>query len=324
MTKHLTSAQRYHLFVEHQNRGTRKEKTQKEIAAEIGKSPSTVCREYKRNATPKVGYNDTKAQAMAEGRRSHGVPHNKTPRLLLWGIEQWIKEEQWSPAQIVGKLAKEGTRISRQKIYNHIHADQSGELLANTRHKGKYKRKAKKERKPTRATNIPNRTSIHERPKEADRSRFGDWEMDLIVGKDGYGAILVLAERSTSYCIIEKLPHGKNAREIAKAVIRLLYAYRLTGILTITTDNGSEFAAHQLITKGLNGVTVYFADSYCSWQKGLVEYTNKLIRQYIPKGTDFSTVTPAFVKKIQTRLNRRPREKLNFSTPTIEFFKHFR
>ncbi len=111
--------------------------------------------------------------------------------------------------------------------------------------------------------------------------------MDLIIGKDGYGAILVLAERNTSYCIIEKLPHGKNARDIAKAVIRLLYAYRLTGVLTITTDNGSEFSAHQEITKGLKGVVVYFADSYCSWQNGLVEYTNKLIRQYIPKGTDF-------------------------------------
>ena len=251
MTKHLTSAQRYHLFVEHQNRGTRKEKTQKEIAAEIGKHPSTVSREYKRNATARGGYNDTRAQTMAEGRRSHGEPHNKTPRLLLWRIEQWITEEQWSPAQIVGTLAKEGTRISKQTIYNHIHADRSGRLLANTRHKGKYNRKAKKERKPTRATNIPNRTSIHDRPKEADGSRFGDWEMDLIIGKDGYGAILVLAERNTSYCIIEKLPHGKNAREIAKAVIRLLYAYRLTGVLTITTDNGSEFSAHQEITKGL-------------------------------------------------------------------------
>lgn len=85
-----------------------------------------------------------------------------------------------------------------------------------------------------------------------------------------------------------------------------------------------DFSAHQEITKGLKGVVVYFADSYCSWQKGLVEYTNKLIRQYIPKGTDFTTVTPRFVKKIQTKLNRRPREKLNFSTPTAEFFKHFR
>lgn len=310
--------------MEHQNRGTRKERTLKEIAADIGKHPSTVCREYKRNATRRGGYNDTRAQAMAEGRRSHGEPHNKTPRLLLWRIEQWITEEQWSPAQIVGILAKEGTRISKQTIYNHIHADKSGKLLANTRHKGKYNRKAKKGRKPTKATNIPNRISIHDRPKEADGSRFGDWEMDLIVGRDGYGAILVLAERKTSYCIIEKLPHGKNAKEIAKAVIRLLYAYRLTGVLTITTDNGSEFSAHRMITNGLNGVTVYFADSYCSWQKGLVEHTNKLIRQYIPKGTDFSTVTTAFVKKIQSKLNRRPREKLDFSTPAIEFFKHFR
>lgn len=310
--------------MEHQNRGTRKEKTQKEIAAEIGKHPSTVSREYKRNATSRGGYNDTGAQAMAEERRSNGEPHNKTPRLLLWRIEQWIKDEQWSPAQIVGTLGKEGTHISKQTIYNLIHADKSGELLANTRHKGKYNRKSKRERKPTKATNIPNRTSIHDRPKEADGSRFGDREMDLIVGKDGYGAILVLTERNTSYCIIEKLPHGKNAKAIAKAVIRLLYAYRLKGVLTITTDNGSEFAAHQEITGGLKGVVVYFADSYCSWQKGLVEYTNKLIRQYIPKGTDFATVTPQFVKKIQTKLNRRPREKLNFSTPTAEFFKHFR
>jgi len=260
---------------------------------------------------------------MAERRRSHSEPHNKKPRLLLWRIEQWIKDEQWSPAQIVGILAKEGTHISKQTIYNYIHADKSGELLANTRHKGKYNRKSKKERQPTKATNIPNRTSIHDRPKEADGSRFGDREMDLIIGKDGYGAILVLAERNTSYCIIEKLPHGKNAKEIAKAVIRLLYAYRLTGVLTITTDNGSEFSAHQEITKGLKGVVVYFADSYCSRQKGLVENTNKLIRQHIPKGTDFATITPGFVKKIQTKLNRRPREKLNFSTPKTEFFKHF-
>ena len=323
MYSQLNSAQRYHLFVERQNKGTRKEKTQKEIAAEIGKHPSTVSREYKRNATAKGGYNDIKAQRKADERRHKAEPHNKIPRLLWWRIEQWIIEEQWSPAQIVGVLAKEGTKISRQTIYNHIHDDPTGKLLANTRHRGKYNRKKKKESRPTKATNIKNRTSIHERPPEADGSRFGDWEMDLIVGKDGYGAILVLVERSTSYAIIEKLPHGKNAKEVAKAVVRLLFAYRIQGVLTITTDNGSEFAAHQDITKGLKGVTVYFADSYCSWQKGLVEYTNKLIRQYIPKGTDFASVTPQFIKKIQTKLNRRPREKLNFSTPVKQFFKHF-
>ena len=309
--------------MEHQNKGTRRAKTRKEIAAEIGKHPSTVSREYKRNATKKGGYNDITAQTMAESRRKHGAPHNKTPRLLLWRIERYIKEEQWSPAQIAGFLAKEGIRISRQTIYNHIHADTTGELLANTRHKGKYNRKKHQGHRPTKAANIPNRTSIHDRPTQADGSRFGDWEMDLIVGKNGYGAILVLTERSTNYCIIEKLPHGRNAKAIAKAVIRLLFAYWLEGVLTITTDNGSEFSAHQQITRGLKDVVAYFADSYCSWQKGLVEYTNKLIRQYIPKGTDFNTITPNFIKEIQAKLNRRPREKLNFSTPKTEFFKHF-
>ncbi|MBD5310885.1 MAG: IS30 family transposase [Bacteroides sp.] len=170
--------------MEHQNRGTRKEKTQKEIAAEIGKHPSTISREYKRNATSRGGYNDTKAQEMTESRRGHAAPHNKTPQLLLWRIEQWITDEQWSPAQIVEVLvlAKEDIHISRQTIYNYIHADKSGRLLVNTRHKGKYNRRSKKGKKPTKATNIPDRTSIHERPDEADGSRFGDWEMDLIIG----------------------------------------------------------------------------------------------------------------------------------------------
>ena len=308
--------------MERQNQGPKRAKTQAQIAAEMGVHPSTIGREYKRNATVNGGYNDTVAQQKADQRKQRSAPNNKKDRLLWWRIEQWIIEYQWSPAQIVGVLKKEGTRICKQTIYNHIHADDSGKLLANTRHKGKYNKSVKKAKKPNKSK-IKNRTSIHDRPLEADGSRFGDWEMDLIIGKNGYGAILVLTERSTNYVIIEKLPHGRNARQIAKAVVKLLYAYRLKGVLTITTDNGFEFAAHELITRGLNGVVVYFADSYCSWQKGLVEYTNKLIRQYIPKGSDFSQFTPQFIKKIQYKLNKRPREKLNFSTPMIEFFKHF-
>jgi len=260
---------------------------------------------------------------MAEARRSRAAGHNKKPRLLAWRIQEMTRGKQWSPAQIAGFLSKEGTHNCKQTIYNLIHADASGELLANTRHKGKYIRKAKPQRKPTRATSIKDRVSIHDRPKEADGSRFGDWEMDLIIGKSGYGAILVLMERSTNYAIIRKLPHGKNAKEVAKEAVRLLFACRLKGVITITTDNGSEFAEHKYICERLKGVTVYFADSYCSWQKGAVENTNKLIRQYIPKGTDFDTVADAFIMKVQKKLNSRPREKLSFSTPRDEFFKHF-
>lgn len=310
--------------MEFQNRGTKKQKTQSEIAKEMGLSQSTVSREYRRNALPKGGYDDRRAQQMAESRRSSDTPHNKKPRLLMWRVENMIIDDQLSPAQIVGVLRKEGTRISEQTIYNHIHADKSGKLLENTRHKGKYNRKSEPKKRQAKATNIKDRVSIHDRPREADGSRFGDWEMDLIIGKNGYGAILVLMERSTNYAIIRKLPHGKNAKGVAKAVVSLLYAYRLEGVLTITTDNGSEFSEHKYISEKLNGVTVYFADPYSSWQKGAVENTNKLIRQYIPKGTDFNTITDAFIMKVQKKLNRRPREKLNFSTPTTEFFKHFK
>jgi len=136
--------------------------------------------------------------------------------------------------------------------------------------------------------------------------------MDTIVGKNGRGAILTLTERSTNFILMEKLTHGKEATYAAKAAIRLLLPYMGDGVKTITTDNGSEFCAHEKITKALEGVTFYFADSYCSWQKGAIENANKLIRQYIQKGTDFAKVIPAFIKKIQAKINARPREKLNF------------
>ena len=199
-----------------------------------------------------------------------------------------------------------------------IRQDRTGELAKNCRHKMKYTRK-NKGMHVTKATNIKNRVSIHQRPIEADGKRFGDWEMDLIVDKGG-NAILTMIERSTNYLLMAKLKEGKKAMPLAMTVRRLLLPYKGT-LKTITTDNGSEFAAHEWITDKL-GVQVYFTDSYSSWQKGAVENTNKLVRQYIPKGTDISTITDAFVMKIQKKINARPREKLKFSTPKDEFFKY--
>ena len=167
------------------------------------------------------------------------------------------------------------------------------------------------------------RAAVYEdRPAEADGKRFGDFETDLIV--DAYGhAILVLPERMTVFVTMEKLPYGKRAKPLAKTVVRLLYAYRKY-LKTITTDNGSEFAAHLDITaglrmKGLDDVTVYFADSYCSWQKGAVENVNKLIRQYIPKKSNFNNIPDQYVKNVAKKLNLRPRKKLGFSNPKTEF-----
>ena len=196
-----------------------------------------------------------------------------------------IIEENWSPRQISGVLAKEGIHICHQTIYNYVHKNKE-RLSQYLPHKLCYRRREKKQHRLTKATNIPNRTSIHERPAEANGKRFGDWEMDLIVDSC-QRVILTLVERSTNFLMMEKIKTGKKSEPIAKTVVRLLMPYRKT-VKTITTDNGSEFASHQLITKGLHmkgkdDVIVYFADAYSSWQKGCVENTNKLIRRYIPK-----------------------------------------
>lgn len=316
MYKHLTREQRYAIYL-----GKQKHETNKAIAQAINVSESTVCRELKRHATKNGKYLWIQADESAT-RKKHRAPGNRAVRPeVRWRVEQLIKDEQWSPKQISGFLAKEGIHISHETIYRFIREDETGELARNCRHKMKYARKARK-KKETKATNIRNRVSIHERPAEADGKRFGDWEMDLIVDKDNH-AILTMIERSTNFLLMAKLKHGKKAMPVAKTVWRLLMPYKGDKLLTITTDNGSEFAEHQWISRQLGGVPVYFTDSYSSWQKGAVENTNKLIRQYIPKATDISMITDNYITKVQKKINRRPREKLNFSTPIKEFYKHY-
>ncbi len=139
--------------------------------------------------------------------------------------------------------------------------------------------------------------------------------MDLIVDGQQH-VILTLVERSTNMLMMERIPTGKKAEPIAKAVTRLLMPYRGT-IKTITTDNGSEFAAHHLITKGLymrgkEDVIVYFTDAYSSWQKGCIENTNKLIRKYIPKQANFNLFSDAYIKKIQKKIKPPTQRKIEF------------
>ena len=119
--------------------------------------------------------------------------------------------------------------------------------------------------------------------------------------------------------MMERLPRGKNPDGVAQAVTRLLWPYR-RNVLTITADNGPEFRSHRNVAEELR-TTVYFADSYASWQKGAIENMNKLVRQYIPKVTDFNELSDEFIHSVQLKINRRPREKLNFSTPKDEFFR---
>lgn len=306
MYKHLISEQRYTISMMLQ-KGVQK----KDIAAVIGVSPSTITREIKRNSGVRGKYTWESAQSNATYRKNR-KPGNRTVKEAIWQeAKDLLTTGKWSPEQISGRLAREGRHLSHETIYKKIRRDKAdgGNLYKSCRHRLKHRHKSVGETH----IKIPNRTSIHDRPKEADGKRFGDLEMDTIVGKNNKGAIVTIVDRSTNWLIMRKLPHGKEAKEAAKVIVHLLEPYK-KWIKTITTDNGSEFFCHEYITKKL-GVKVYFADPHAPWQKGAVENMNGLIRQYIPKGTDFRKISQQKIKMIQRKINARPREKLNFLTP---------
>lgn len=206
--------------------------------------------------------------------------------------------------------------VSPERIYQYIRKDRvnEGNLYTFLRHKLKNRKRAVGKHYP-----VANRTSIEDRPEIVEnKSRFGDWEMDTIIGANQKGAILTLTERLTNFIFIAKLPFGKNAKELSKVLIHKLLPYK-KHVLTITTDNGAEFANHLEITEKINAI-VYFAHAYCSWEKGAIENANKLIRQYVKKEDDLNNYSQAQLNIIQHNINSRPRKKHKYQTPTNLFY----
>ena len=310
---HLTREQRYTISAMNKQGCT-----QKQIAEAINKDKSVVCRELKRNAHSNGKYFFTSAQEMATSRKER----MKKPRKL----HQWLKNEiielikqDWSPQQIEGRLKLENKPfVCHETIYKIIRQDKAegGTLYKHTRHKLKHRK-----RPVGKKITIKNRVTIDQRPEiVAARQRFGDWEIDTIVGQNNRGAIVTMVERKTAFMMMEKLEHGKNATKLAKVVVRLLTAY-INHVHTITGDNGTEFADHQTIAKMLK-TQFFFTHPYSSWEKGLVENTNKLVRQYITKKTDFNVLNEQEIKEIQYKINNRPRKNLNFYSPKEIFFRY--
>ena len=316
MYNQLTSEQRSQIFAYLQDGIARKI-----ICERVGISQSTLCRELKRNSGKHGKYTWQLAHQKAMERRERICINRRTPSWIVNKALRLLREEDWSPKQISGFLKLNGIGISHERIYREIRSDETGELKRHCRHKMKYRRHKGHKRKASGRTLIPNRISIHQRPTEADGSRFGDWEMDLVIGKGQKSAVLTMTERNTNMFLQSKL-NSKKPDVVARTAWRLLLPYK-AHVLTITTDNGSEFMNHEWLSRRI-GATVYFADPFCSGQKGAVENANKLFRQYFPKGTDFREVEQVDLDKIQTKINRRPREKLNFSSPLEQFIKHFR
>lgn len=182
------------------------------------------------------------------------------------------------------------------------------------RRKRKYKKRCVVE---DRRGKLVNTQSIHERPEDVDqRSRYGDYEVDLIIGANHKGGLLSMNDRRTGKVKIRKI-ESKNSKHIAKLIVAALRKEK-GHIHTITSDNGREFADHEYVSKKL-GITFYFADPYSSWQRGSNENLNGLIRQYFPKKTNFDQVTKDQVKKVENQLNRRPRKRYGFRSPLEEF-----
>lgn len=292
----------------------------KGIAATIGVCVSTIYRELHRNGNPR-SYDPVEAHRRATARKNRlHKPRKYTPEKKRM-VHKFIRERQWSPKQVYGYCRANGIEmVSHETIYADIRLDKAagGDLWTFMLHRMKHRNRAQYSYK----TPIPNRVDIDQRPPEADGTRFGDFEMDLIVGANGKQTMLTLMDRYTNMGMIYKLRNGKNAQEVAMAVFRLLLPYK-RHLKTITTDNGPEFAAHELITK-LLGVNVYFAKPYHSWEKGGIENYNMLVRQYIPKGADFNEYNDKMIMEIQKKINSKPRAKHGFKSPKQVFFNLIR
>jgi len=286
--------------------------TQRDIAELVKTTQSTISRELARNRGER-GYRHKQAQLKTDDRRKEASHATKMTVSMVSFVEAKL-EQEWSPEQISGWLLEnKQILISHEAIYLHIWADKKsgGGLYKNLRRQGK-KYDKRRNGISTRG-HIKDRVCIEERPFIVeDKSRVGDWEIDTVVGKGHSGALVTIVERVTK-TLVSKRVNRKTADEVTKATIELLTPYKDV-VHTITADNGKEFAYHKKISEALSA-DVYFAHPYSSWERGLNENTNGLLRQYFPKDTDFKKVTTTAVIRAVNRLNTRPRKNLGFKTP---------
>jgi IS30 family transposase len=289
----------------------------KDICRAIGKDKSVLSRELKRNSS-KRGYWAKLANDYANERKERFRRQRKFTEELKGYIIKCLTEEQWSPEQIVGDAKRRGMKmVSTERIYQFIREDKRdvGTLWKHCRHRLKHRKRPVGGRKVI----IPDKVSIDERPTVVnEKQRFGDWEIDTIAGPENNGAILTATERLTGLQKKKKLPKGKNAKALAKELFYMLLPYK-NFVHSITSDNGTEFYEHKRIAKMLH-TNYYFAHPYASWERGLNEYTNGLIRQHIPKKEAFAKYADADIQNFQHKINRRPRKLLNFETPKFKFF----
>lgn len=322
--KQLDLEQRYKIEA-YKNAG----KNQTEIALLVGVDKSTISREFKRN-TPNRGpgaklYFAKKAQQKTMERHRQKEKSTKFSLALKLQMKLWMINKKYSPELIKAKWDKDKIRgVSHECMYQFIwhckHTNNKNnlefkELYKHLKH-GKRRRK-RGNYKDTRGL-IPNRVSIINRPKIVERrKRFGDMEVDLIMGKNHKSALLVTVERSTLMTTIDKLK-GKNSTVITAKIIKRMK--KLPPIKTMTFDNDQAFTQHEKIANALS-IKTYFTRPYTSQDKGTIENRNGVIRQFFPKKTDFNLVENKEIKRVEKELNNRPIRKFRYLTPKEVFLR---
>ncbi|MCX5192709.1 IS30 family transposase [Streptomyces sp. NBC_00249] len=324
-SRYLCEADRIHIADR-----LREKATIRAIAAELGRSPSTVSREVRRNRHPGSGqYRPHAVQARADARRPRPKPSKTGRNPELRAAVQAGLDQRWSPEQICQALRRTfpdrpEMHVVHETVYQALYVQGRGELrreLAGALRSGRARRRPQRQANSRQPRFTDPMVMISERPAEAaDRAVPGHWEGDLIIGKDGSSAIGTLVERATRYVMLLHLPDGRSAEHVRDALIATVQALPSHLKRSLTWDQGSEMASHRSFTTATD-VPVYFCDPASPWQRGSNENTNGLLRQYFPKGTNLAVHTRDRLDAVAAQLNGRPRKTLDWETPAERLHK---
>jgi transposase, IS30 family len=294
----------------------------REIARELGRAPSTISRELRRNSQDVTGlYRPHAAQKRCDLRARRPKPGKLQDPTLAAAVERRLVKN-WSPQQISDDLSRafpdrEDMHVSHETIYQTLFVQGRGQLRADLHRHLRSGRAARRPRGQhfTAKGRIRDKVMISDRPAEAkDRAVAGHWEGDLIIGTASGSAIGTLVERSTRYVMLVHLPHGHSAENVRDGLITTISTLPAHLRRSLTWDQGTEMAKHREVTLATE-MAIYFCDPHSPWQRGSNENTNGLLRQYFPKGTNLSTHGPGRLLDVATELNQRPRRTLDGITP---------
>ena len=285
------------------------------IARQLGRDQSTVSRELARNRSEGGHYLPDSAQQKMQVRRQQSkTAFSCVSEICLFEIRARLKQYH-SPEQIAGRLKREGgARISHETIYQMIYADYEG-----LKDYQKYLRQGRGKRRRRGGCNskrgkIPGRIGIEHRPAIADaKTEIGHWESDTMIGGNHQGVIVTHVDKASKF-LVAGLGKNKTSSEVNKVTIKFFNQIPEAQRKTMTFDNGKEFSSHAELSKEL-GLLCYFANPYHSWERGLNEHTNGLLRQFFPKQTNFRIVKPEALEKAVMLINKRPRKSLDYKTP---------